>query len=232
MSYHYRSTNEAYYDQLEENNLDPSHAVELARRAAQAFRQVYDFDEDKTVVMDFACGVGLLSQELISSSKSIVGIDISKRMVDEYNHRAENQGLSVNEMHALRVDILNPGHTVLQDLDGSFDVIVCSASYHHLDDIVATTRALFKFLKPGGTLLIMDLLKDDSLKVGEVFPEHGEHNIVAHRGGFAQHQIEEAFSAAGFSSFAFKDGVKAKKKGHPVTLFIARGLKPGVASHS
>lgn len=27
-------------------------------RAAKAFRQVYDFDEDETTVMDFACGVG------------------------------------------------------------------------------------------------------------------------------------------------------------------------------
>lgn len=183
------------------------------------------FEEDETIVMDFACGVGLVSRELIAHAKSIVGVDISQKMVDEYNRRTVNQGLSMEEMHAVRADILDLDSNEIQSMQGSFDVIVCSAAYHHLDDITATTRALIKFLKPGGSLLVLDLLKDENISVDEVFPEHEALDIVAHRGGFAREQIKGAFDTAGFSSFVFEDGIKAKKKGYPVTLFIARGIK-------
>lgn len=97
----------------------------------------------------------------------------------------------------------------------------CAASYHHFDDITAITKALASFLKSDGSLLIIDLLKDDTLDVDELFPEHGK-GIVAHRGGFTQTEIEEAFVAAGLTSLRFGEGIKAKKKGHPVTLFIAQ----------
>jgi SAM-dependent methyltransferase len=176
-------------------------------------------------------------------AKSIVGIDISQKMVDEYNRRVANQGLSSEEMHAVRADVLSSSCEELRRMKGSFDVVVvssittiellytrwlisfkCSASYHHLDDIVSTTQALGCFLKPGGSLLVIDLLKDQNLNVDEIFPEHERHDIVAHRGGFSQHEIKEAFDAAGLSSFVFTDGIKAKKSGQPVTLFIARGV--------
>jgi len=92
------------------------------------------------------------------------------------------------------------------------------------------TQALSKYLKPGGTLLVLDLLKDDDLMINGVFAEHDTHDIVAHKGGFARHQVEEAFSAAGLLSFNFDDAISARKNGYPVTLFIARGIKPLVAS--
>ena len=102
--------------------------------------------------MDFACGVGastpdqstwltsslfflvllawgsigLVSQKLIPYAKSIVGIDISQRMVDEYNRRVVNQGISMEEMHALRANILGSGSDQLESMLGSFDVIIVS----------------------------------------------------------------------------------------------------------
>ena len=123
-------------------------------RAAKAFRRAYDFNQENTVVMDFACGIGastpdqptwsssslffpvllawgsigLVSQELIPYAKSIVGVDISQRMVHEYNRRVANQGISMEEMHALRADILGSGSDQLESMLGSFDVITVSTS--------------------------------------------------------------------------------------------------------
>jgi len=92
------------------------------------------------------------------------------------------------------------------------------------------TQALSKYLKPGGTLLVLDLLKDDNLIIDGVFAEHGTYDIVAHKGGFARHQVEEAFHAAGLLSFVFDDAISARKNGYPVTLFVARGVKPLITS--
>lgn len=88
------------------------------------------------------------------------------------------------------------------------------------------TQALGTFLAPGGALLVIDLLKDETLNTSELFPEHGLHNIVAHRGGFTQIQIQESFIMSGLESFKFEVAIRAKKKGHPVSLFIAQGVKP------
>jgi 2-polyprenyl-3-methyl-5-hydroxy-6-metoxy-1,4-benzoquinol methylase len=67
---------------------------------------MYKFDDEKTVLLDFACGSGLLSHELAPSCKRIIGMDISAGMVSLYNKSAENQGLTEDEMHAYSVDIL------------------------------------------------------------------------------------------------------------------------------
>ncbi len=55
--------------------------------------------------------------------KSIVGVDISQRMMDEYNRRAGNQGLSTDEMRAVRVDVVKDDDEV-QVIKGNFDVVV------------------------------------------------------------------------------------------------------------
>jgi cyclopropane fatty-acyl-phospholipid synthase-like methyltransferase len=58
--------------------------------------------------------------------KTIVGVDISQRMVDEYNRRVANQGLSMQEMRAVRADILNPTSDEAQSMEGMFNVVVVS----------------------------------------------------------------------------------------------------------
>ena len=47
-------------------------------------------------------------------------------MVDEYNRRVVNQGISMEEMHALRANILGSGSDQLESMLGSFDVIIVS----------------------------------------------------------------------------------------------------------
>ncbi|EKM83148.1 hypothetical protein AGABI1DRAFT_69361 [Agaricus bisporus var. burnettii JB137-S8] len=228
----YSLSNKDYYDQLGEQNFDAPHALELARRAANVFRRAYDFDEDETRVLDFACGVGHLSRELVPYVKSIVGVDISQRMVDEYNRRSLNQGIEPEEMRAIQADILlSSTSSELQEMKGTYDVVVCAAAYHHFDDITVMTRALVEFLKPGGMLLVLDLLKDENVDTEELFPEHRKHDIVAHRGGLSKAQMEEAFVAAtGLQSFKMSDAIKARKRGHPTTLFLAQGIRLEITS--
>jgi SAM-dependent methyltransferase len=114
-------------------------------RSALAIRKHYPFDEDSTLVMDFACGtgglepwswhissslpvptLGLLSKELAPYAKSIVGIDISQGVVDRYNLSVSNQGILPEEMRAVCAELKGRD----EELDGlKFDVItVCGSS--------------------------------------------------------------------------------------------------------
>jgi len=110
--------------------------------AAGAMREQYSFDENSTVVMDFACGVGmcnplyiyhpynihtsilgLISRELAPYAKTIVGVDITQALVDNYNQRVANQGISPDEMRAVCTELKGKEG----ELDGlKFDVIVVS----------------------------------------------------------------------------------------------------------
>ncbi|KAL4075335.1 S-adenosyl-L-methionine-dependent methyltransferase [Scleroderma yunnanense] len=197
-------------------------AVECAQRLAGAMLREYPFDEEKTSIMDFACGVGLISRELAPHSKSIVGVDISQRMVDLYNLSVHNQGISPDEMRAICISAIKENEEQLQGM--AFDVIVCASAYHHLASIDDVTKILATYLKPGGSLLVTDLIKDHSSQ--DVFPHNAQH-IVPHRDGFTEDEIHNAFSSAGLHNFHFKEIARATAKhaGQPVTFFLARGDK-------
>lgn len=68
-----------------------------------------------------------MSRELAPHTKSILGVDISQGMVDQYNKRVENQGISPEEMRAIAVELKGESE---DELDGAkFDIIVVRDSF-------------------------------------------------------------------------------------------------------
>ena len=54
----YTDANKQFFDHIAtEYDVRPG-ALEAANRIADAFLQAYNFDEEKTTVLDFACGTG------------------------------------------------------------------------------------------------------------------------------------------------------------------------------
>jgi len=78
--------------------------------------------------------IGLNSRLLAPHAKSIIGVDISQAMVEKYNLKVSNQGISPDEMRAICVDL--KGET--DELDGmKFDVVmvrpcIIQSSYAHV----------------------------------------------------------------------------------------------------
>jgi 2-polyprenyl-3-methyl-5-hydroxy-6-metoxy-1,4-benzoquinol methylase len=179
------------------------------------------FDESKTAVMDYACGTGLISMVLASRVKSILGVDISAAMVGQYNKRMDNQGIPPEEMRAVCAELSG----TVEELDGmKFDVIVCASAYHHFESIESVTRTLSFFLKPGGSLMVADILK--SSNVDQAFQHDATHDkTVAHRGGFEEEEIRKAFNAADLQDIFFDKVTSARKHGFTVDFFLAKGMK-------
>jgi SAM-dependent methyltransferase len=106
--------------------------------------------------------VGLISQGLLPHVKKVMGVDISAGMVDAYNEKAKNRGWS-EKMGARCVNILAlPEGEIPKELR-DVDVVVCSMSYHHIEDHVLASKVLASLLKKGGHLLVVDLLEGCSL---------------------------------------------------------------------
>jgi len=212
--------NRAHYDSEEAAHIDDRpDFIEMAQRLSEAMRKEYTFDEEKTTVLDFACGTGLISRELAAYSKAIVGVDISQARVDQYNTRVQNQGITPDEMKAVCLELKGEEG----ELDGAkFDVVVCASSYHHMSSVEDITKALAYFLKPGGSLLVSDLCPSEQ----PIFP--GDHNnVVAHQHGFDEERMRKLFEDVGLQSFKYGIVTKAKTpQGLEATWFLAQGIKP------
>lgn len=134
---------------------------ELSRRSTQAnlpgvtakiasvLLKAYNFDEDSTTLLDFACGSygwagfgaawwgpreltrdcfcficfrGLISQQLAPYCKRIVGVDLAEQMVAVFNESVANQGIDASEMIAVQKEVLLDEDS---ELDGElFDVVL------------------------------------------------------------------------------------------------------------
>lgn len=53
------AVNQEYFDKIASTYDDKPGALEAARRITAAMRQEYAFDEEKTSVLDYACGTGM-----------------------------------------------------------------------------------------------------------------------------------------------------------------------------
>jgi len=59
--------------------------AEVAKRCATNILKKYSFDSNKTEVLDFACGPGLVAWEILPHAKRIIGADSAQGMVDVFN---------------------------------------------------------------------------------------------------------------------------------------------------
>ena len=146
------AANKAYFDE----NADKFEEMfpewrEMARKPVEAFLAHWPalFDKERTAVMDFACGIGFVSEPLSEHVKSIVGVDISKASVDQYNARAARLGLAPERMKGVSQELKGePG-----ELDGAkFDVIVVRIDPCHPIHCVIRARLIAHLSAPRRTI--------------------------------------------------------------------------------
>ncbi|CAG8529210.1 16998_t:CDS:2 [Dentiscutata heterogama] len=184
--------------------------VLCAKKCAEAIlREVKD--PEGYEVMDFACGTGLISQDLCAHVKSVLGVDLSQNMVNEYNKKVLEQGIDKEEMQAICSELKESEGDQLNGR--KFDLIVCASAYHHIDDVESTTRVLASYLKQGGELIVLDLKKQP--EISHMF--HGG-------------ELEKIFLATGMlenvsSKVAFNLSKKIEKDEHTFEWFLVKGKK-------
>ena len=106
----------------------------------------------RQVYADLGAGEGLISQLLAARAKKVIAVDHSPRMVEVGRDLAKRSGLKNLEYRL--GDMKNPPIR-----PGSVDVAILSQALHHAVHPPRALEAAWKILRPGGTLLILDLVE-------------------------------------------------------------------------
>jgi SAM-dependent methyltransferase len=98
---------------------------------------------DGTTVLDAGCGSGAQADWLLGQGASVVGIDVSPRMIEEARRRCPGGRFFV-------ADLARPLPLEPASLDG----ITCSLALHYVADWSAPLRSFASALRPGGWAVI------------------------------------------------------------------------------
>jgi len=161
------------------------------------------------VIADLGAGEGTLSQLLARTAKQVIAIDNSEKMVEFGAAVAKDNGFANLEYR--HGDIQNPPIE-----PGTVDIAIFSQALHHA---VSPTKALasaFQILKPGGRVLILDLLS-------HTFEQARDHYADLWL-GFGEPELHDMLEKAGFDQVRVEVVSREKDPPHFATIF-GRGSK-------
>src|SRR6185369_3226815 len=113
-------------------------------------------------VLDVACGPGLVVCAFAAVVRHATGIDITPAMLDRARALAAERGLAnVTWNHG---DVLP-----LPYADGAFSIVSSRFAFHHFLDPAAVLAEMRRVCRPGGTVVLTDLLASPDPAKAEAF---------------------------------------------------------------
>jgi ubiquinone/menaquinone biosynthesis C-methylase UbiE len=163
--------------------------------------------DDQWIVGDLGCGTGQLAAALAPFVARVVAVDRSAEMLQAARRRLRdrpNVEVRRGDLEALPID------------DATLDAATLVLVLHHAPDPAAILADAARVLRPGGRLLVADMLPHDR----DEYRRQMGHVWL----GFSEEQIERLMAAAGFRNtrvVALAPDADAKGP----SMFVASGTK-------
>ncbi|MBL8755354.1 MAG: ArsR family transcriptional regulator [Planctomycetes bacterium] len=167
-----------------------------------------------SAVADLGCGAGFLANWLAARDVPVIAVDHSERMLAKARQadRATRVQFRQGELDALPLG------------DAEVDAAFSNLVWHHLPDLDAAAREVCRVLRPGGVVVVSDLLPHDA----DWMREHmGDLRL-----GLKPEQVVGALARAGFGELrtdAIVDRYRVARPDQAPTefpMFVVRGRKP------
>jgi SAM-dependent methyltransferase len=165
-------------------------------------------------VLDVGCGTGRFAVRVLEQNPEahVWGLDLSAKMMA--------QGLTRCRPWRDRLHLVRGDSQRLPFPDDFFDVITCSHSFHHYPDQPAVVGEMFRVLRPGGRLMVIDGYRDGwwgwfIFDVIVTTAEGDVHHCSARR-------FRDLFRAAGFTELR----QQIRHGPLPFLLTVGRAAKP------
>lgn len=163
--------------------------------------------------VDLGIGDGMLTLMLADVAESVTAVDLSPEMLRQLQARASAQG-------ATNVETVEGDIEDLPLDGGQFDVAILSQALHHAVEPARCLAEARRVLRPGGRLLVLDLLAHGEAWVREKL----QHTHL----GFAETELRELVVSAGFEHVSIERAARDPQPPHFMTL-LATGV---AAAHS
>lgn len=161
-------------------------------------------------VADLGAGEGLVSQLLARGAEQVICVDSSPKMVEVGTELARK-----NEIHNLSYKLGDMESVPLED--SSVDLSLLTQALHHARRPQAAVEEAFRILKPGGQLIIIDLLEHQFDQARELYADVWL--------GFSENKLYHFLREAG--CVQIESRVVSREKEPPnFETVLARGLKP------
>lgn len=135
------------------------------------------------VIADLGAGEGTLSQLLAQRAQKVIAVDNSEKMVAYGAELAQRHGFTNLEYRLGDLE-----HPPVEP--ASVDLAFLSQALHHAQNPHAALRAAAAILKPGGRIIVLDLLQHQFEKARDLYADVWL--------GFTEAGLHEMLTAAGF----------------------------------
>lgn len=158
------------------------------------------------IVGDLGCGTGQVAAALAPFVKQVIAVDRSNDMLDAARRRTR-------DLANANVDVRRGELEALPIQDDTLDAATLLLVLHHLPDPAEALAEAARVLKPGGRLLICDMLPHDR----ETYRQQMGHVWL----GFSEDALQKLLAIAGFEQLRIAS-MPADPDAKGPALFVAR----------
>src|SRR5262249_15274239 len=144
------------------------------------------------LVLDAGCGPGLVAAGLLASGVRVVGVDLSREMIERARKRCAPFGERATFLQGSVFDPSVGRH-------GPFDGAISRYVLHHVLDPAAFLARQVELLCPGGVLVVCDHLTDPDPGRADYHERLERARDRSHTRSLTGGQIIDLFAAAGLS---------------------------------
>jgi ubiquinone/menaquinone biosynthesis C-methylase UbiE len=153
-------------------------------------------------VCDLACGQGVVARGLAERGASVVGVDISEKLLDIARRYEREQPLGISYL-------LDDAQTLLGVESAGFDGVVCNMALMDIPDLIACLGSVARILRPAGWF-VFSITHPCFLPPNSPRWTHDEDGTISLK--------VSGYFAEGFWKSSNPDGVRGKVGSHHRTL--------------